>query len=373
MLDNVLVPLDGSQLATCVFPHLIALTQATDAHITLLRVTEKQNEAGQVNPVDWHLTKMEGQLYLDEMKERLHTFIPQAADTQVLEGPVAERIIEYTQKNAENLVVLSTHGQSGLNGWPLSSVTQKVIQRAGTSILLIPAYGPNACVPEEQWADMRYRRIMVPLDGSQRAEAVLPLAMSLAQQHQAELILVHVITRPEMIQRMPLTPEDVSLAEQVVAHNQAQAQRYFEQLQSRLMPETQTKILVNGHATSALLKFVQQEQIDLVLLSAHGSSGQNQWPYGSVVTSLINHGATPLLILQDLPAHEIEPTQAERATNATQRVWRKTNHGPKENYSAQEFYRQNSLTAPVGHISLLSKLIKPPAERVSASVSTALL
>ena len=373
MLDKILVPLDGSQLATCVLPHLVAMTRATDAHITLLRVTEKQPEAaGQINPVDWHLTKVEGQMYLDEMKERLHAFTEQEADTQVLEGPAAERIIEYAQKNEENLIVLSTHGQSGLNGWTMSSVTQKVVQRAGTSILLIPAYSPHTNRSEATLDDVHYRRILVPLDGSQRAEAVLPLALSLAQQHQAELFLVHVVTRPEMLQRMPLTPEDAALAEQVVARNQAQAQRYFEQLQSRLTPETQTKVVTNGHVTTALLKFVQQEQIDLVLLSAHGNSGQNQWPYGSVVTSFINYGATPLLIYQDLPPDEIEPTQAERATTATQRVWRK-NNGHNGNYGGQELRKINSQTAPIGHISLLSKLIKPPTDRVSAPVSTALL
>lgn len=367
MLDKVLVPLDGSPLATCVFPHLVAITRATEAHITLLRVTEKQNQAsGQVNPVDWQLGKVEAQMYLDEVGERLRQFVSQTPESQVLEGPSAERIIEYAQKNDHDLVVLSTHGQGGLNGWTISSVAQKVIHRAGKSILLVPAYNAATCGQEGNWDDIHYRRIMVPLDGSQRAESVLPVATALAQQHGAELILVHVVARPEMIQRMPLTAEDNALSDQVVERNQIQAQRYFEQLQNRLSPTPQTRVVVNGQVAAALHKFVEQEQIDLVLLCAHGNSGQNQWPYGSVVTSFITYGATPLLIMQDLPAHEIEPTRAERATNASQRVWRKQT-GVNGSYGIRE---QNGIDS---HAEIINSFSNLKAERVSNYAYTALL
>ena len=366
MLNKVLVPLDGSPLATCVFPHVVAITRATEAHITLLRVTEKRNQAtGQVNPVDWQLGKVEAQMYLDEMGERLHQFVTQAPESQVLEGPAAERIIEYAEKNDHDLIALSTHGEGGLKGWTISSVAQKVIHLAGKSILLVPAYNAATCAQEGNWDDIRYQRIMVPLDGSQRAESVLPMATALAQQHGAELILVHVVARPELIQRMPLTVEDNALSDQVVERNQMHALRYFEQLQNRLSPTPQTRVLVNGHVTAALHKFVEQEQIDLVLLCAHGNSGQNQWPYGSVVTSFITYGATPLLIMQDLPAHEIEPTRAERATNASQRVWRKQNEA-NSNYGMRD---QNGMN---GHSELINSFSKPKAERVSNYAYTAL-
>jgi len=53
--------------------------------------------------------------------------------------------------------------------------------------------------------------------------------------------------------------------------------------------------------------------VDLVLLGAHGYSGQRKWPYGSITTSFIEYGSMPLLIVQDLDPEEIELTQAEKA------------------------------------------------------------
>jgi len=231
----------------------VAITRATEAQITLLRVTETNNDLpGRVNPVDWHLSKVEAQMYLDEIAERLSEFIEQKPDTQVLEGPAAERIIEYAQKHDFDLVVLSTHGQGGLNGWNVSSVAQKVINRIGKSILLVPAYASDASCQEGNWGSIHYQIILAPLDGSQRAESVLPIAAAMAQQHRAELILAHVVTRPEMIQRMPLTAEDTMLADQIIERNQMQANRYFEQLENRLDPKPKTRVLVNEHVTATL-------------------------------------------------------------------------------------------------------------------------
>lgn len=335
MLNKVLVPLDGSPLATCVIPHLVAITQATDAQITLLRVTEMNDPSGRINPVEWHLSKVEAQTYLDEIAEQLEQFTGHKPETQILQGPAAERIIEYAQKHEQDLIVLSTHGQSGLNGWNVSSVAMKVINRAGLSILLVPAYLPDTGSQEGNWGAIHYQHILAPLDGSQRAECVLPIAASLAQQYQADLLLAHVVVRPEMIQRMPLTNEDTILADQVVERNQIQATKYFEQLQNRLSPAPRTRVLVGEHLTSELHKLLEQEKIDLVLVSAHGNSGQNQWPYGSVVTSFITYSAVPLLILQDLPLYEIQPTEAERATAVKQNVWRKSN-GHNGNYGERE-------------------------------------
>jgi len=341
MLNKILVPLDGSPLATCVIPHLVAFTQATEAHITLLRVTEMNNERpNRVNPVDWHLGKVEAQMYLDEIAERLGEFIGQKPETQVLEGPAAERIIEYAQKHDFDLVVLSTHGQSGLNGWNVSSVAQKVINRIGKSILLVPAYQSSVDCQAGHWGAIHYRRILAPLDGSQRSESVLPIAAAVAQAHQAELILAHVVTRPEMVQRMPLTAEDLALSDQLVERNQTQVTRYFEQLENRIEPKPQTHVLVNAHVTASLYKLVEQQQIDLVLLSAHGNSGQNQWPYGSMVTSFILYGATPLLVMQDLPLQEIAPTHAERATTQTQSGWPKS-YGSDEKPGIPEYMIAN--------------------------------
>jgi nucleotide-binding universal stress UspA family protein len=167
----------------------------------------------------------------------------------------------------------------------------------------------------------------VPLDGSHRAEHVLGAAAALAELHEAELILVHVAARPTMIQRMPLNTEDAALAEQVFARNQAQANKYFEQLRGRLHPKPQTHVLVGDNVAATLHDFVNQNGVDLVLLSAHGYSGDGQWPFGSIVSSFVSFGMTPLLILQDMPGQTMEPTYIERIAKASQLQSSRTSGG----------------------------------------------
>ena len=116
-----------------------------------------------------------------------------------------------------------------------------------------------------------------------------------------------------MPRRTPHTREDVELADQVVERNRTEAVEYMEQVKSRLPGDVQTRMLVSDHVITTLHELVDQERIDLVFLSAHGYSGQTRWLYGSLVISFIVYGATPLLIVQDVPADRIQPTPAEVA------------------------------------------------------------
>jgi len=116
-----------------------------------------------------------------------------------------------------------------------------------------------------------------------------------------------------MPRRTPPTREDVELADQVVERNRTEAVEYLEQCKSRLPGDVQTCVLVSEHVFSTLHELVDQEKIGLVFLSAHGYSGQTRWLYGSLVISFIVYGATPLLIVQDVPADRIQPTAAEVA------------------------------------------------------------
>lgn len=320
MFKKILVPLDGSALATCVLPHVVSIAQAMDAHITLLRVLESHRvTADAVNPMDWQLQKMEAQADLHERCAQVGQCLARLPSLQIVEGLAAEHIIEYAQKQDFDLLVLSSHGQGGLSSWNMSSVVQKVIHRVHKSILLVRAYQPCAEYTAGDWCAFRYRRILVLLDGSQRAECVLSVATALAQHNEAELLLAHVVAKPALIQRMPLTSEDSALLDQITARNQALATKYLKDLQAHLAPTPQLSIQIHDHVATALHRLVEQQAADLVILCAHGDSGQQQWPYGNIANSFITYGTTPLLVMQDLPQHEIPLSKAELIYADTQR------------------------------------------------------
>ncbi|HEX6386547.1 MAG TPA: universal stress protein [Anaerolineae bacterium] len=312
MLEQILVPLDGSLLATCVLPHTIALARTFNARVTLLQILEQDKTSDHfVDSLSWHLRKAETAAYLNEVRGRLQK-VGVPVDHVLLEGPAATRITEYAHAHGVDLIVLSSHGQSGLSDWGISSVAQKIVQRANTSIMLVPAYQHS----DSNQTGAQYRRILVPLDGSQRAEGGLPLATMLARYAQAKLVLAHVVARPRLFRRLPPAVEDTRLVDQLVERNLAEAASYLEQLQSRLPVESEAHLLTSDNVISTLHELVEQHDIDLVMLSAHGYSVEVQQPYGGLAPNFVAYGSTPLLIKQDLLPQQMKLSWAETAAKA---------------------------------------------------------
>jgi len=308
MFDPILVPLDGSQLAECVLPHTVAVAHAFDAEVTLLRILEKNQAGGSAQFFDllnWQINKTKALLYLETIQARLQTAGLQA-ETMVLEGLVAEGITEYAQNQGMKLIILSSHGRHGLTQWGISSITQKIILSAQTSLLIVRADRQYTQAGESSKKPI-YQRSLVPLDGSQRAENVLPIITQLSHFHKSQIHLVQVVQTPEMARQMPPVREDIDLSTQVVARNREEAGHYLEQLKSRSYLEgitVQTHLITSDNAAVALHQLEEQEHIDMVTLSAHGYSGNHQWPYGSMVNNFIMYGKVPLLVVQDLPTKQ---------------------------------------------------------------------
>lgn len=305
MFDSILVPLDGSQLADCVLPHVAAIALSFDSEITLLRMLEKSRAGISIQSFDlvnWQINRTKANLYLE--KTRAY-FQETNLRTQVVvhEGLVADGIREYAQNQGIKLIVLSSHGRNGLTQLALSSITQKIILGTHPSLLLVRAHQYVAHADELSKNPM-YPQILVPLDGSQRAEIVLPIITQLAHFHKSRIHLVQIVQTPEMARQMPPDREDIELSARFVARNREEAERYLEQVKSRSYLEgieVQTHLITSDNRTVALHQLVEQEHIDLVAFSAHGYSGNLQWPYGSTVSNFILYGKTSLLIVQDLP------------------------------------------------------------------------
>jgi nucleotide-binding universal stress UspA family protein len=310
MLDHLLLPLDGSQLAECVLPHAAALALAFDARLTVLRVLEKPTVPDQaaIDPFNWHISKAEARSYLETIASQFEA-LRINTQTNLLEGLAAERVIEYAHEHSVDLVLLSSHGSSGLSGWNISSIVQKIVQRIDRPVMVVRAYQPAA----SDLKHFRYRRLMVPLDGTPRSEYVLPWASHLAAKHEAQLLLIQVVRQPDMPRHVPLTAEEQDLLDQIVERNRVEGIKYLEQLKARLPGPIETRLLISPRVASALHEVMEQEQIDLLLTSAHSYSTDTRWPYGSEVVSFLAYGNAPLLIMPDVPPETLEPSKAEAA------------------------------------------------------------
>jgi nucleotide-binding universal stress UspA family protein len=315
MINHILVPLDGSALAECVLPHVTAIAPVTNARITLLHVlqpTPNGRSAPAIDPVEWHLQKQNAEKYIEGVVNRLNELGILGVESVIMEGNPANTVIEFSRNNNVDLIVLSTHGQSGLSGWNVSGVVQKILLRSYKSTLLVRAYLSSAT----ETTRVRYKRLFVGMDCSSRSEFVLPFAINLAQFHKSQLILETVIEKPRVINRMPVPQGIVELSNEFVEKNFQAASHYFKQLLAQFSKKDlkiKTHISIGDNAIAVLHDMAEEANADLVLLAAHGETGERRWPYGSVTTSFIAYGNTSLLIMQDLAETEIHQTRAERA------------------------------------------------------------
>jgi nucleotide-binding universal stress UspA family protein len=306
--------MDGSSLAECVLPHVFALASVFDARVTFIQVRSRPIQTGQlVDPLKWQMGKVEALNYLDGIANRFSS-AGVKADYELLDGQAADTIIEYAHDKGINLIILSSHGLSGLSAWNVSGVVQKITQRAKLPTMIVRAYQPHA----SKLGELDYQTILMPLDLSQRAECAIPIASRLTRYFRGSLIVAHVVKFPEMPRRTPMTAEDDDLSKNLTERNRQEAVKYLEQIENRLRAKTvdvQTRLLLRDDISSTLHELVDQEKADLVVMSAHGYSGARKWPYGNIVEKFITYGSTPLLIYQDYQPGELGLTQAETVFN----------------------------------------------------------
>lgn len=312
MFERILVPLDGSQLAECVLPHAVAMARAFQSRLLLLQAVDSpQADADPVRTVDplhWQIYKTEARAYLAAIAGRLQE-AGLVAEEHVLEGQSAESIVRFARDRDVDLVLLSSHGLSGLSRWNVSSVAQKVIFQVSKPVMIVRAYH----VATDGVTGLTYERILVPVDGSLRAEYVLPFAAHLARSYDARLMLAHVIKRPRVFKPSSLLEEEARMVERIKAHNKIEADRYLKDLIVRLGYTAEPWLLDDEDTASALRDLIDKEDVDLIILNAHGYTRGIYWPYSSLALSFIAYGTRPLLIMQDLLPEEVERTQAEIA------------------------------------------------------------
>jgi nucleotide-binding universal stress UspA family protein len=147
MYWKILIPLDGSELAECVFLHLEAIAGGCQAQkITFVRVLEPLRQpAGDYTLTKSEIEKIEAsqrivaEKYLSEISNRLN--LPSTVDIQwqVLVGPVAETLDDFIRDNGIDLVMIATHGRSGVSRWVMGSIADRILRSSCAPVLIVRA------------------------------------------------------------------------------------------------------------------------------------------------------------------------------------------------------------------------------------------
>lgn len=330
MYSRILVPLDGSKLAERALPHSIQFARIFGSSLIILRVLDPSTEGEYQQtpePFLWQVRKAEAEMYLKGVANTIREMGIEV-DTALLEGKPSENIIDYAQSQKIDLLTISTHGAGGLSRWNTSSVFRKVVEKIYLPILVVRAY---RAVEVEEGEDktgfptgvdkpaegekfpVSYKRILLPIDSSRRAECGLPAATALAEATGAQLILASIVRPPELPLSQPFPPEIIQLIDKFIAISHESAGSYLEELQNRLRGPVEIRLMDQDSVMHAIHNLAEQENADLVVFCAHGQTGRIDLPYGSVSRSYIEHGTRNALVIQDVHRSQVRPTEAEIA------------------------------------------------------------
>ncbi|HUX87958.1 MAG TPA: universal stress protein [Chloroflexota bacterium] len=311
MIKRLLVGLDGSHFAEGALPYAEALARASDALVTLVRVVPNLSEAPQPPPDDGEPQEREAsprvfaallespredrnrrheaEHYLDEIAAHLMGNKVRS-ETALGFGDPAQFIIDEALARAANLIILGTHGRSGLGRWIYGSVADQVMRHAPVPVLLVPNNS-------RAWPRTRPPRILVPLDGSPVANEAIGSAKELAELLGAEMTLVGAVPPPiyaytyaDMPQEIPEQLDD----EQVDLH------RYLEEVANDLRTTgriVRTEVAFDS-PVSAISDIARQKEIDLIVMSTHGSGGVTRLVIGSVANGVIRRVNVPVLVVR---------------------------------------------------------------------------
>lgn len=216
--------------------------------------------------------------------------------TTVTIGLIEDEILKAVQ--GADLLVMGTHGRTGIARFMLGSVTEKVVRAVPCPVLTVRH--PEVRV-EMPWGGVlagwrklretaRVQRILIPLDGSALAESVLPAVRELARPFRAALTLIRVIP--------PYLSPSVRPEEKVSAMDRAEVDAYLLTKQQAFQEAGMgVEIVVRvGDPAQEILDCAEAGEVDVIALATHGRSGLNRWLLGSVAEKVLRGSAIPVLL-----------------------------------------------------------------------------
>jgi nucleotide-binding universal stress UspA family protein len=272
---KVVVPLDGSPLAEVALPYAEEIAGKIGSEMVLLSVLPSDTPE-EYQTLNSYLEKTLD-VTMSQVKKYTGGTRACAICTATRVGSPAEGILNYVDKGHMCLVVMATHGRSGISRWAIGSIADKVVRSTiRQPLLLIRAKGAHP--------DLRAKRIfkkaLLPLDGSSESEAVMPVLMTVAAGLGMEIMLLRVL--PNMHSTL------------------AEAEQYLQSWCRKLKEAgiTARYEVRAGSPADQIIDLADESACDLVAMATHAHAPGNLWPLGSVAQKVLLGGNTPLLLVR---------------------------------------------------------------------------
>jgi len=298
-IRRILCPIDFSDFSRRALDHAFAIARWYRSTVTVLHVFAPvavpafgPNSAG-FEPIV--LTDIDREQLLAHTKKFVATeSAPGTATVAVLrEGNTAAEILAQAGDMDADLLVIGTHGRSGFERLVLGSVAEKVLRKARCPVLTVPRWLPDA-VP----SGPLFKRIVCAVDFSDCSMVALKYAVSLAQEADGCLTVLHVMA-PELVDPVGVGAEHVSLAALLVQREE-QARRLLE----KAVPQNARasckieSILVHGTAWREILQVAADRRAELIVMGVQGRGAADLLFFGSTANHVVRQAACPVLTLR---------------------------------------------------------------------------
>lgn len=292
-ITHVLCPVDFSDTSQHALDHAGALASWYDARLTVLYVFVNLPTIDLPPLVLDDADRARLTTALQEMARRVPAGVP--TDFRIEEaGFVHDEVLAQVAATHADLLVLGTHGRSGFQHLFLGSVTEKVIRQAPCPTLVVPPRAPDVS-PD---APVQYKQILCAVDFSDSSLSALAYAVTLAEESDARLTLLHVIEMPPELRENPLAPDfDV---DRIHAAADAEARRRLHDLvpkAARTYCTVETAV-VEGRAYRRVLRYAAEQKSDLIVMGVHGRGALDLLLFGSTTHHVIRAAVCPVLILR---------------------------------------------------------------------------
>jgi nucleotide-binding universal stress UspA family protein len=296
MYTRMLIPLDGSIVAEQVLPYARFLAKALTIPVELLGVVDPEPLVAFSNPGQGrHLDTLVAEtisrtaLYLEATAR---SFPGAQVKCSIGKGKPEHVVIEKATADKNSLIVMATHGRSGIQRWLLGSVADKVLHEATNHVLLVRANDGGKTDGEAA-----LKTVIVPLDGSPLAEQVLPYVVELAKKMKLELVLMRAYALPPAI-----SAEDYGFySADLLDHLEAEARDYLAEKVNEVKQkgiENVTSVVNTGYGAEEIITLGRHTPEDFIAMSTHGRSGIQRWVLGSVTDRVVRHSGDPVLIIR---------------------------------------------------------------------------
>jgi nucleotide-binding universal stress UspA family protein len=301
MYNRMLVPLDGSETAEVVIPYAKEIASRLGTEVILLHISSPGMKEFQ--PMI--------RTYVEHAADKIQSVaaIPQQGPPakplkihgELVVGYPEDEILRYIDERAIDLLIMARHGRSGRKRWTIGSVAERVLRSTRIPALLVPAGVPGQ-VPFDQWPT---RSLIVPLDGSELAEAVLPHAQTLAEVAAAQVVLLRACEPPSMPTYYSPELSEIPLhwgqyAQQETTRCKEVSTQYLANVEKRFRSANigvRSEILV-GKAADEIVSYTGKSPYSMIVMATHGRSGVSRLVYGSVALSILVGVANPILLIK---------------------------------------------------------------------------